>query len=57
MNLEGPFSEDSFELFDLQQDPGGTTNLAEAEQERFAEMLALWRSEHQALGILLPEDF
>ena len=57
VNLEGPFSEDSFELFDLQQDPGETTNLADAEQERFAEMLALWRSERQALGILLPEDF
>jgi len=57
VNLGPRFSESSFELFDLQEDPGETTNLADTEEERFAEMLALWRSERRALGILLPEDF
>ena len=54
--LEPPFDESTFELFDLAADPGETTNLAEAEPEKLAEMLALWRSERARLGIILPED-
>ena len=55
-NLEGPFDESKFELFDLDVDPGETTNLAEAMPERFAEMVQLWRVQRRELGILLPED-
>ena len=56
VNLEGPFDEADFELFDLERDPGETTDLADSERERFAEMMELWRTQREALGILLPGD-
>jgi len=49
------FDESTFELFDVIADPGETTNLAEREPERFAEMLRLWRERRAALGILLTD--
>jgi len=55
-NLNPPFSEAEFELFNLQQDPGETTNLAESAPEKFQEMIELWRVERRALGIVLPQD-
>jgi len=55
-NLEGPFQESDFELFDLDADPGESVNLAEAEPEKYAELIALWRIERKKLGIILPED-
>ncbi len=56
VNLDAPFEESRFELFDLEADPGETTNLAEAEPERLAEMIELWRVQRIVLGIVLPED-
>jgi len=56
VNLEPPFDEDSFELFDLSTDPGEANNLAEQEPEKRAELIALWQKERQRLGIVLPED-
>ena len=44
------------ELFDLEADPGETTNLAATEMERLAEMIELWRVQRRELGIVLPED-
>ena len=55
-NLEPPFSPDAFELFNVEVDPGETTNLATSEPARFAELLALWESERLRLGIVLPSD-
>jgi len=51
-----PFQESSFELFDLDADPGETTNLAEAEPEKFAELRRLWRTKRVEMGIILPGD-
>ncbi|MEN8007838.1 MAG: arylsulfatase [Candidatus Krumholzibacteriota bacterium] len=56
VNLDPPFDESAFELFDLETDPGETVNLAEAEPEKRAELLALWRAERKRLGIVLPGD-
>jgi arylsulfatase len=55
VNWEPPFDESTFELYNLGDDPGETTNLRESEPERYAEMVALWHARRQALGILLPE--
>jgi arylsulfatase len=55
-NLEPPFDESGFELFDLGNDPGESNNLAEAEPEKLAEMIALWRVQRKKLGIILPQD-
>jgi arylsulfatase len=56
VNLEPPFLESELELFDVEADPGETTNLAEVEPSKLAEMLALWRAERARLGIILPSD-
>jgi arylsulfatase len=55
-NLEPPFSESRFELFDIEADPGETTNLAAAEPDRFTALIRLWREQRKRLGIVLPED-
>jgi len=54
--LDPPFSEEMFELYDLATDPAETTNLADDEPEKLTELVALWRVQRKALGILLPED-
>ena len=55
-NLERPFDEANLELFNLEADPGETSNLAEAEPGKFQEMLELWREQRKELGIVLPQD-
>ena len=54
--LEPPFDEKFFELHDLSVDPGEANNLAEAEPEKFEELIALWQEKRKELGIVLPED-
>ena len=56
MNLEPPFSESQFMLFNVEEDPGETRNLRETMPEKFNEMVGLWRQERMVLGIVLPED-
>lgn len=56
MNLEPPFSESQFMLFNIEQDPGESNNLRESMPDKFREMVALWRQERLVLGIVLPED-
>jgi arylsulfatase len=55
-NLEPPFDESAFELFNLETDPGETTDLSHEEPEKRAELIDLWREERKRLGIVLPED-
>ena len=55
-NLEAPFDEASFELFNLAEDPGETTNLADSHPEKYEELVTLWRKERVRLGIVLPQD-
>ena len=56
VSLERPFDESKLELFDLEADPGETINLAEADPERFAAMIQLWRVKRREMGIILPGD-
>lgn len=56
VTLEPPFDESKFQLFDLEADPGETTNLAEVEPEQLEKMVNLWRTERRKLGIVLPRD-
>ena len=56
VNLERPFDESKFELFDLSSDPGETRNLALVEPERLADMIELRRITRRQLGIVLAED-
>lgn len=55
-NLERPFDENDFELFDLSADPGETTDLAESNPDKYDELIDLWREERKKLGIILPQD-
>ena len=56
MTLVRPFDEQDFELYNLAEDPGETTNLAPRYPEKRDELLQLWRRERRALHITLPED-
>ena len=56
MNLEPPFSESQFMLFNIAEDPSETENLREIMPVKFDEMVRLWREERMALGIVLPQD-
>ena len=44
-NLKPPFDESDFELFDLANDPGESTNLAKEAPGKLAELVTLWRQE------------
>lgn len=56
VNLSRPFDEAQMELFNLESDPGETTNLAEDFPEQHQHMLKLWRTERKKMGIILPQD-
>ena len=55
-NLEPPFDEADFELFDLATDLGESNNLADDEPEKLAELIELWGEDRKRLGIILPQD-
>lgn len=55
-NLDAPFDESSFELFNVREDPAELRNLGHDEPEKLAELIALWRKERKRFGIILPED-
>ncbi len=48
--------EDRFRLYNLEADPGETTDLSESYPEKRAELLEIWRQRRIELGIVLPED-
>ena len=54
--IDMPFAESKFALYDIEADPGETTDLSAQFPEKRAELLSLWRTERTALGIVLPED-
>lgn len=54
--VEGPFREAGFALYDLEADPGETRDLAREQPGKYQELLALWRTRRRDLGIILPED-
>lgn len=56
VNLDRPFDEAGFRLFDLEADPGETRDLSTREPERYTLMLELWRVKRRELGIVLPSD-
>lgn len=56
VTLEPPFEESAFELFNVDDDPGETTNLAAVHPDIHRELLDLWRSERARLGIVLPSE-
>jgi arylsulfatase len=56
MTYERPFDERNFKLFNLADDPGETTDLSNRYQEKYTELLSLWRTERKRVGIILPQD-
>ena len=56
VNLDPPFDDADFQLYDVESDIGEMRDLAESEPARFASMLNLWRTMRRQLGIVLPED-
>ena len=54
--LERPFDEAGFALYDLSADPGETLDLSEQRPDKREELIGLWRQQRKELGILLPED-
>lgn len=54
--LEEPFDEMGFALYDLQADPGETTDVSDQYQEKRKEMIELWRQQRKELDIILPQD-
>ncbi|MEM1434360.1 MAG: arylsulfatase [Pseudomonadota bacterium] len=56
VSLEPPFDESALKLFNLENDPGETTDLRDREPERYAALLELWRTRRVTYGIVLPQD-
>jgi arylsulfatase A-like enzyme len=54
--LELPFDEANFALYDLSSDPGETIDLSQQQPEKRAELIELWRQQRQELGLVLPQD-
>lgn len=54
--IETPFEESRFALYDLQSDPGETRDLSQSKPDRFKDMIELWRQQRMELGIALPQD-
>ena len=54
----GPVGDDAWHLFDIVNDPGETTDLKEEMPERFADMMAAYRSYTIENNVLpIPEDY
>jgi arylsulfatase len=54
--LDKPFEEAGFALYDLASDPGETTDLGQQYPEKREELIKLWREQRLELGIILPGD-
>ena len=56
LSLAMPFDEQNFELFNLADDPGETTDLSAQNSGKRQQLLELWRDHRRRLGIILPQD-
>ena len=56
LSLGRPFDERYFELFNLADDPGETTDLSDQNPVKRQELIELWRDHRRRLGIVLPQD-
>ena len=56
LSLGTPFDEQHFELFNLVDDPGETTDLSAQHSGKRQQLLELWRDHRRRLGIILPQD-
>jgi arylsulfatase len=54
--IESPFAEEKFALYDIETDPGETTDLSGQEADKRQELLQIWRQQRLELGIVLPQD-
>jgi len=54
--IEPVFNESQFALYNLDTDPGETTDLSDAEPEKYAALIEIWRQQRLELGIILPQD-
>ena len=54
--IEPVFNESHFALYNLNTDPGETTDLSGTEPEKHAAMIEIWRQQRLELGIILPQD-
>jgi len=54
--IETPFDEAGFALYDLAADPGETTDLSQQFPEKRRELIELWRQQRLELGIIVPTD-
>lgn len=53
--IDPPRGPGRWQLFDLAEDLGETNDLADAEPERFAAMIALWERYAEEVGLILPD--
>jgi arylsulfatase len=54
--IDTPFEESRFALFDIEKDPGETTDLSAQFPEKRNELLEIWRQRRLELGVVLPQD-
>ena len=55
-HMEKPFDESGFALYNLQIDPGETTDHSQQYPEKLNELITLWRQQRVEMDIILPED-
>ena len=56
VNLDRPFDESEFQLYDLIADPGETTDLRINHPDKHAQLLDLWHRTRRELGIIVPSE-
>jgi arylsulfatase len=54
--LDAPYGNNDWELFDLENDPGGLTNLAESHPDILEELITAWDSYARAYNLILPVE-
>lgn len=56
VSIARPFDEGNFKLYNVNEDPGETTDLSQMNPEKRDAMISLWRNKRKEYGIILPED-
>ncbi|HRJ28450.1 MAG TPA: hypothetical protein PLV21_06835 [Cyclobacteriaceae bacterium] len=55
VNIQIPFDEKNFALFNLKQDPGETKDLSGEQVELFQELMSLWRQYAEEVQVVCPK--